>query len=96
MSGRGVSPALAGELRENLPGLTILEKEPLWRHCSFRIGGECDMMVSPSTTEEIEGVCRLLREKGEEPLLMGNGTNLLITDAPVHRVVLRLGEVFSI
>ena len=26
---------------------------------------------------------------------MGNGTNLLVTDAPLHRIVLRMGEDFS-
>ena len=84
--------ALLADLRSACPGLTILENEPLSRHCSFRIGGPCDAMIAPASPEEAEAAARVLRRAGEEPLLMGNGTNLLITDKPLHRIVLRMGE----
>lgn len=83
------------EARSRCPELTILENEPMSRHCSFRIGGPCDAMLLPSSVSEVETVCALLAEAGEKPLLIGNGTNLLVTDAPLHRIVLRLGEEFS-
>ena len=83
------------EARSRCPELTILENEPMSRHCSFRIGGPCDALLLPSSVSEVETVCALLAEAGEKPLLIGNGTNLLVTDAPLHRIVLRLGEEFS-
>ena len=83
------------EVRSRCPEQTILENEPMSRHCSFRIGGECDAMLLPSSIAEIETVCALLAAAGEKPFLMGNGTNLLVTDAPLHRIVLRMGEEFS-
>ena len=83
------------EARSRRPELMILENEPMSRHCSFRIGGACDAMLLPSSIEDVEAVCALLAECGEKPLLMGNGTNLLVTDAPLHRIVLRMGEEFS-
>ena len=83
------------EARSRRPELTILENEPMSRHCSFRIGGACDAMLLPSSIEDVEAVCALLAEFGEKPFLMGNGTNLLVTDAPLHRIVLRMGEDFS-
>ena len=83
------------EARSRRPELTILENEPMNRHCSFRIGGACDAMLLPSSIEDVEAVCALLAECGEKPFLMGNGTNLLVTDAPLHRIVLRMGEDFS-
>ena len=83
------------EARSRRPELTILENEPMNRHCSFRIGGACDAMLLPSSIEDVEAVCALLAECGEKPFLMGNGTNLLVTDAPLHRIVLRMGEEFS-
>lgn len=86
---------LLQKIKERCPGLTVLENEPMARHCSFRIGGAADAMLLPGSVEEIETVCRLLCEAGEAPILMGNGTNLLVTDAPLHRIVLRLGESFS-
>ena len=83
------------ELRARCPGLTILENEPMSRHCSFRIGGPCDAMLLPSSAEEVLAVAEALSRLEEEPLLMGNGTNLLVTDAPLHRIVVRMGERFA-
>lgn len=65
------------------------------RHTSFRIGGPCDAMLFPRSRGEIETAAALLRSAGERPFLLGNGTNLLVTDGPFHRVVLRLGEGFA-
>jgi len=87
--------AFLSELLRRCPGLTIREKEPMSRHCSFRIGGACDAMLFPSTVEEIRTAAELLASAGEKPLIIGNGTNLLVTDAPLHRIVLRMGESFS-
>ena len=83
------------ELRKRCPDLAVLEGEPMARHCSFRIGGPCDAMLLPSSREEIEAVCSMLDAAGEKPFLMGNGTNLLVTDGPFHRIVLRMGERFA-
>ncbi len=83
------------ELRRRCPSLEIREGESMARHCSFRIGGPCDAMLFPSSAEEIETIARLLSDAGETPLVIGNGTNLLVTDAPLHRIVLRLGERFA-
>ena len=87
--------AFLRELRVRCPELAILENEPMARHCSFRIGGRCDAMLLPSNLDEIEAICALLDTAGEKPFLMGNGTNLLITDGPFHRIAVRMGERFS-
>lgn len=87
--------AFLRDVRSRCPELTVLENEPMSRHCSFRIGGACDAMLLPSSAEEVEAICTLLAAGGETPFLMGNGTNLLVTDAPLHRIVLRMGEELS-
>lgn len=86
---------LIRELRSRCPGLALLENEPLSRHCSFRIGGPCAALVSPASPEEAETVCRVLRESGAVPLVIGNGTNLLVADGPLPRIVLRMGDDFA-
>ncbi len=87
--------SLLREVRRLCPETPVLEKEPMSRHCSFRIGGPCDAMLLPGSPEELERICRLLAQGGERPFLMGNGTNLLITDGPFRRIVIRLGERFA-
>ena len=83
------------ELRETMPELAILENEPMSRHCSFRIGGPVRAMVQPASAEEAAAVCRLLRARDEKPLIIGNGTNLLVTDAPLARIAVQFGEKMS-
>ena len=79
-------------LREQLPGLEILEYEPMRAHCSFRIGGPARALVRPASAEETAAVCRIVRDGGAQPLIIGNGTNLLITDGAVDRIVVQMGE----
>ena len=79
-------------LREQLPELELLEYEPMRAHCSFRIGGPARALVRPASAEETAAVCRIVRGGGAQPLLIGNGTNLLITDGDVDRIVVQMGE----
>ena len=86
---------LISRIRAEIPGLSILENEPMSKHTSFRIGGPVRALAQPASVEETEAVCRLLSDAGVEPLLLGNGTNLLVTDAPLDRIAVQFGERFS-
>ncbi len=79
---------LANDIRIALPGLDLREGEPMAEHCSFRIGGPAAAMVLPRSARELEALCRLLREKGIKPLLIGNGTNILPPDRGLDRFVI--------
>ena len=52
--------SLLREIRFRCPEMPVLEREPMARHCSFRIGGPCDAMLLPGSLQELETVCRLL------------------------------------
>ncbi len=87
--------SIVSRLHETLPNLTILEHEPMAKHTSFRIGGPIRALVQPTSVAETKAVCRVLREADVQPLLLGNGTNLLVTDQPLARVAVQFGERFS-
>ena len=80
---------LLNDLRAAFPGLVCREEEPLSRHCSFRIGGPAALMLLPSSGEELADLCRFLRDRGEKPFLLGNGTNLLFPDEGLRQVVIK-------
>lgn len=66
----------------------IRKSEPLSRHTTFRIGGPAEMFAEPQT---IEDTVRTADEclAGKIPLrILGNGSNLLVSDAGVGGVVL--------
>ena len=86
---------LVSQIRAEIPELLILEHEPMSKHTSFRIGGPVRALVQPRSAEEAAAVCRLLRDAGVRPLILGNGTNLLVTDEPLNRVAVQFGERMS-
>lgn len=80
---------LANELKTRLPALELRENEPMRAHTSFKIGGPAVLFALPSSIEETQVLCAFLREKGVSPLIIGNGTNLLVTDEPLKRFVIQ-------
>lgn len=86
---------LINNIRRRLPELELLENEPMSRHCSFKIGGPARALAIPSCTEELAALLNILSESDARPLVIGNGTNLLVTDRPLERFVIKLGEKLS-
>lgn len=86
---------LAKEIRQQLPTLELRENEPMSRHCSFKIGGPASALALPSSIEETALLCSILQRAGIKPLIIGNGTNLLITDKPINRFVIKMSDKMS-
>lgn len=76
------------ELREKLPDLLIKEHEPLKLHTSFRIGGPCDLMVFPTSVEQLAAVLKVLHSHEIRPLILGAGSNVLVSDEGYRGVVI--------
>ena len=83
------------ELREILPDLQIKEQESMSQHTSFRIGGPCDLMVVPRTEEELRQVLRILREREICPVVLGGGSNVLVSDEGIRGVVILMKDALT-
>jgi UDP-N-acetylmuramate dehydrogenase len=68
----------------------VTEKEPLATRTSFGIGGPADFFVEVGRVDAIEKVLTGAHERGIPYLLLGAGTNLLIADAGVEGLVVRV------
>jgi UDP-N-acetylmuramate dehydrogenase len=68
------------EIKEKLPGMTLLENEPMSAHSSFRIGGPARALAVPSDLTGLTRLCAILRENHVAPFLLGNGSNILFPD----------------
>jgi UDP-N-acetylmuramate dehydrogenase len=74
-----------------LRGLSgVREKEPLASRTSFGIGGPADFFVELGLVDVIEKTLAGCKEREIPYLLLGAGTNLLIADAGVEGLVLRV------
>ena len=76
-------------LKDILPGIRILENEPLSRHTSFRIGGPAKALLCPEKAADIPVILRCAADCGVKLYILGNGTNLLVSDAGVDAYVLK-------
>ena len=83
---------LIRELERILGKDNILINEPLSRHTSFRIGGPAQRFLMPAGAEEVREAVRLLKEAEEPFFVMGNGTNLLVSDEGYNGTVIALGK----
>lgn len=68
------------ELKEKMPGLTLLENEPMNDHSSFRIGGPVRALAVPEDVMSLSRICAVLKENRLAPMILGNGTNILFPD----------------
>lgn len=55
-------------------------KEPMKRHTSFKAGGPADWYAAPETADELAAVCRACQKAGSRFYVIGNGSNLLVSD----------------
>ena len=74
---------LSQQLRRTCPALELRENEPMSRHTTFRIGGPARLMALPKSAQEAETAVKAAVSFGIEPLFMGNGSDLLVSDAGV-------------
>ena len=73
---------------EYLPDLKIVRDEPMSRHTSFHIGGPARRMAFPASGEQMVLLMNFAEACGARPLVIGNGTNLLIPDEGLDRLVI--------
>ena len=69
--------------------------EPMKKHTSFKIGGVADCFVVINDEAELIQVLKYLKEENIPCFVMGNGTNLLVSDKGIRGVVIRLGGEFK-
>ena len=83
-----MADALLRELHQAFPKLEVRREEPLKNYTSFAIGGPAELLLLPSSAEELASLCALLRTLGVKPLLLGNGSNVLAPDEGLRGAVI--------
>ena len=82
-------------LREQIKAGTVTEQEPMNKHTSFAIGGPADVFVQPATREEIRSAVYCAKEAGIPFFVMGNGSNLLVSDEGFRGMIIQIGKTFQ-
>ena len=72
-----------------------LNNEPMKLHTTFRTGGPADCFIKLENAEELKGIIEELKSKNEKYYIIGNGSNLLVSDDGIRGTVIQLGDDFS-
>lgn len=80
------------ELKRMLDALGAKENVPMAQYTSFKTGGSVRILAEPDTAEHTAELMRLIEAAGVEHYVIGNGTNLLISDKGLDAIVVRIGE----
>ncbi len=77
----------------HFPGMEILREEPMGRHTTFRVGGPARRFARPGTEAECAALLELAEEEGWPVLLLGNGSNLLVSDNGIDALAVHTGRL---
>lgn len=86
---------LVWHMRQIVGEDNVLADEPMSEHTTFEIGGPADLFVIPESTEEVREVIALCREEEVPYFVLGNGSDLLVSDEGYRGVIVGLADGFT-
>lgn len=69
--------------------------EPMSKHTSFRVGGPAKIFLTVHSEEVLSRILIEVKERNLPYFMLGNGSNLLVSDQGYDGVMLYLGEEFA-
>src|SRR6202043_3312279 len=72
-----------------IPELTVLQDAPLSRYTRFAIGGPADIYAETAHVESFIAALHVARSSGLQHVVIGGGTNLIVSDEGYRGIVLR-------
>lgn len=89
------SSAVLEFMKAHVPQEDILFGEQMKDHTTFRIGGEAACFVRISSIEQLIKIIPYLKEVDLPYFILGNGSNLLVSDKGYNGVILQVADKFA-
>lgn len=70
----------------------VRQQEPMALHTTFRIGGPADLFVTPASIQAVAESIKICRETQTPYAVIGNGSNLLVSDAGYRGVIIQIAR----
>lgn len=85
----------AATLLEQLPKADIRQSEDMKEHTTFRVGGAADFYINVRSVEDLKTGIACCRQYDMPVYVLGNGSNVLVSDQGIRGVVFQLDHDFS-
>ncbi len=79
---------------ENM-GAEVIKNAPMKKYTSFKCGGNASVLIIPNSIDCLKKIINFCYSKNVNPLIIGNGSNLLVTDNGINGVVIKIGSQMS-
>lgn len=84
---------MIAKLKETSKNISF--NEEMKNHTTFKIGGPADIFIRPESAEEIQKIIDLCKENDTPCMIIGNGSNMLVSDGGIRGVVVQIGSAMS-
>ncbi len=68
------------------------KNEPLAHHTTIKIGGPADLLIEPSSVENLKTVMEVIKKHHLKWRAIGRGSNLLVSDKGIEGAVIKMGS----
>ena len=87
--------SLFDKIKLYIPEDRLFRDEPMHRHTTFRVGGRASLYVRVASSDELIQVINTAKSTSTDFFLIGNGSNLLVSDEGFDGIIIELGESMS-
>lgn len=75
-------------------GCEARKNEPMSKHTSFKIGGNADAYIKVNNLSKLSAILKECQDSDVDYMILGNGSNLLVSDEGIRGAVIRLDGDF--
>ena len=79
----------------NDSNISYVLNEPMSAHTTFKIGGAADILITVGNLSELQTVISACKDCGMPYMILGNGSNLLVSDKGIEGAVIALDGDFK-
>ena len=76
-------------------GAHVMTDAPMKKYTSFKCGGNASVLIVPNSIDTLKKTVAFCHSENVKPFVIGNGSNLLVTEKGINGVVIKIGSDIS-
>lgn len=81
---------ISQKLTKEIPSNQVYCNEPMYKHTSFKVGGNADIFVKVKNLKQLKYTIQVAKDNGLNINIMGNGSNILVKDNGIRGIVIKI------
>ena len=76
-------------------GCSVTMDAQMSKYTSFKIGGPAKVLIEPNSVDALSEILKACYKENVKPIILGNGSNVIVRDEGINGVVIMMGSAFS-